>query len=193
MYADGLRKATRGLTVAEEVQRVVPPDDAPEESTEEEDDATADAETTPARPAVPAPLSAEVRVPRPPRILVVDDDPTLVEIVAEILAEDHYEVLTAANGHDALALVYREHPDLVLTDLQMPRLDGLELLRRLRRDLSTCQIPVVFLTVVDELDAEVRALDLGADDYIAKPVQKARLLGRVQRALVRSHLLRAAR
>jgi len=83
--------------------------------------------------------------------------------------------------------------DLILTDMQMPGLDGLELLRKLRRDLATCQIPVIFLTVVESLDAEAKALDLGADDYLSKPVESARLVSRIRRALLRAHLRGAGR
>jgi DNA-binding response OmpR family regulator len=129
---------------------------------------------------------------RPARVLVVDDDANLLEMLQEILTEEHYDVVTARDGREALATVYRERPDLILTDLHMPEMDGLQLLHRLRGDLSTCQIPVVFLTVIDSIDAEAQALDLGADDYITKPVERGRLLSRVRRALFRSHLMRFA-
>ena len=99
----------------------------------------------------------------------------------------------AEDGREALARVYRERPDLIVTDLQMPGLDGLELLGKLRRDLATCQIPVIFLTVVENLDAEAKALDLGADDYLGKPVERSRLLSRIRRALLRAHLMGAGR
>jgi type IV pilus assembly protein PilB len=181
MYQDGLAKASRGLTVADEVRRVVPPDEM-----EPADDAV---EASPVP--VPANLSAEVRSPRRTRILVAEDDTTLREILRETLASERYDVAVAADGNEALAAVYRERPDLIITDLNMPGLDGLELLRKLRRDLATCQIPVIFLTVVDDLDAEAKALDLGADDYINKPVQQSRLLSRVRRALLRAHLMGA--
>jgi type IV pilus assembly protein PilB len=180
MFQDGLAKVDRGLTTFDELQRVVPPDEV--------DDLSEGA--LPAA-AVPAPLSPEVRVARPTRILVVDDDPPLLEILQDILTGDRYEVTVAADGEEALAKVHQSRPDLILTDLQMPRLDGLGLLRKLRQDLSTCQIPVVFLTVVESLDSEVQALDLGADDYISKPVEKGRLLSRVRRSLFRAHLLRS--
>jgi type IV pilus assembly protein PilB len=184
MFEDGERKARLGLTTMEEVQRVAPPDEA--DDTEE-----STAEGAAARP-VPAALSAEARRGRRTRILVVDDDATMRETLQEILAAEQFEVDLAGDGQEALAAVYRERPDLVLTDLQMPGLDGLELLHKLRGDLSTCQIPVVFLTVMDNLDAEAQALDLGADDYLTKPVQRARLLGRIRRSLFRAHLMRTA-
>jgi type IV pilus assembly protein PilB len=182
MFQDGLAKAARGMTMPEEVRRVVPPDEA--------DPAAEAPEAAPPMP-VPAALSAEVRSPRQTRILVVEDDPTLREILREMLATERYEVSVAADGNQALGMLYRERPDLVITDLNMPGLDGLGLLRRLRRDLATCQIPVIFLTVVDDLDAEARALDLGADDYLNKPIKQARFLSRVRRALLRAHLMGA--
>jgi type IV pilus assembly protein PilB len=180
MFQDGMAKAGRGLTVPAEVRRVVPPDEAESEDT---------AEAT----SVPAALSREVRSPRPSRILVVDDDAALREMLREILADEHYDVVLAEDGNAGLAAVHREKPDLVITDLQMPGLDGLGLLRKLRRDLATCQIPVIFLTVIESLDSEARALDLGADDYLGKPVERSRLLGRVRRALLRAHLMGAGR
>jgi type IV pilus assembly protein PilB len=176
MYQDGLAKVAAGITTLEELRRVVPPDD-PEQ----------------AEPvSLPAPLSVAVASPRRRRILVVDDDPVLLESLRDLLLEALYDVATAGDGREALAVVYQDPPDLVVTDLQMPGMDGLELLKRLRGDLATRQIPILFLTVVDSLEDEARAFDLGADDYITKPIQRSRLLGRIQRALVRGHLLKAA-
>jgi type IV pilus assembly protein PilB len=186
MYEDGLRKIARGLTAREELVRVVPPDEVAEEES-----IAHDAGEAPVRP-LPASLSNDVRSPRRSRVLVVDDEPTLVEIVKEILETEHYEVVTASSGTEALAEIYRHRPDLVLTDLQMPGMNGLEMLQRIRADLQTAQVPVVFLTVADSLDTEVKALDLGADDYITKPIERARLLSRVRRAFFRAHLLRSA-
>jgi type IV pilus assembly protein PilB len=182
MFQDGEQKVARGMTTPEEVRRVAPPDDPKDVDTAQ----------PPAETPLPAALSADARNRRPPRILVTEDDDALREIVRESLESEHYEVLTAANGKEALAIVYQQRPDLVLTDLRMPVMDGLELLKRLRGNLDTCQIPVLFLTVVGDLDAEVQALDLGADDYISKPIERVRLLGRVRRALFRAHLLRSA-
>jgi Tfp pilus assembly pilus retraction ATPase PilT/CheY-like chemotaxis protein len=178
MFQDGLAKVAQGMTVSEEIRRVVPPDEI--DSTDEQETGT------PA--SVPTPLSSEASRPRPGRILVVDDDPALREILRDTLEGERYEVAEAADGNEALAAIYRARPDLVVTDLKMPGLDGLELLRKLRGDLSTCQIPVIFLTVVEDLDAEARALDLGADDYLNKPPERVRLLSRIRRSLLRAHL-----
>jgi type IV pilus assembly protein PilB len=186
MFEDGRRKVERGLTTFEEIQRVVPPDEVDDLS----EPAPSAAAPPPPAP-LPAPLSAEAQVGRPTRILVVDDDPTLRDVLRDILLGEHYEVAEATDGQQALAEVHRHRPDLILTDLQMPNVDGLELLRKLRRDLSTCQIPVVFLTVVESLDSEVQAMDLGADDYLGKPVDRGRLLSRIRRSLFRAHLMRA--
>jgi CheY-like chemotaxis protein len=183
MTQDGTAKAAAGRTTAAEVRRAVPPDDLSEDGQELPAPGTR----------VPEALSVDVATPRRARILVVDDDPAMVEVLRDILVAENYDVASARDGQEALAELYRHRPDLVLTDLQMPRLDGLGLLHKVRGDLATCQIPVVFLTVVDSPDREAEALDLGADDYISKPVQRARLLGRVRRALFRSHLLQTAR
>jgi len=181
LLEDGRRKVAQGLSTVEEIQRVAPPDELEEVSDE----------SVPV-PSLPAPLSVEAHAGRPTKILVVDDDPVLVEILAETLAAENYAVVTAANVDAAVLLLHRERPDLILTDLHMPGRDGLELLRRVRGELSTCGIPVIFLTVVDTLDDEIRALDLGADDYIAKPIEGKRLVSRVRRALFRAHLRRSA-
>jgi CheY-like chemotaxis protein len=178
MFQDGLAKAAQGMTVAEEIRRVIPPDDV--ESGDEPEIAD------PA--AVPAPLSEEVRSPRPTRILVVDDDPALREILRDTLEGERYEVAEAGDGNEALAHVYRERPDLIVADLKMPVMDGLDLLKKLRRDLATCQIPVIVLTGVEDHDAEAKALDLGADDYLNKPPERGRLLSRIRRSLLRAHL-----
>jgi type IV pilus assembly protein PilB len=185
MYQDGLSKAARGLTSLVEVRRVAPPDE-PDEP-EHAPDAGSPG------PALPPTLASNASVARPPHLVVVDDDPTLLEAVRDTLVAAGYQVTGASSCEEGLAAVHRERPDLVLTDFRMPGQDGLELLRRLRHDLATCQIPVLFLTVVEDLSEEVRALDLGADDYINKPVEGARLVGRVRRALLRAQMLRSGR
>jgi Tfp pilus assembly pilus retraction ATPase PilT/ActR/RegA family two-component response regulator len=181
MFQDGSRKAAEGLTTMEEIRRVVPPDEG--------DDAEPGAEVL---APVPAFLSAEARASRPARILVVEDEAALGDVLREMLMAEGYEVMAASNGAEALRIVYRERPDLVLSDIRMPGMDGIELLRRVRSDLSTHQTPVVLLTAVGGRETETQALELGADDYIGKPVQQGSLLGRVRRALFRAHLMRSA-
>jgi type IV pilus assembly protein PilB len=183
MFMDGRRKAARGITVVEEVLRVVPPDD-PEETEDGSEPSSA-----PPPSAIPAPLSREVRRVKRSKILVVEDDLALRDVLRDLLAAEQYEVVSARDGREARALIYQESPDLILTDLHMPEMDGLELLERVRGELSTRHIPVIFLTGVESVEAEVRAYDLGADDYLSKPLQEKLLLSRVRRSLVRAHLL----
>ena len=122
---------------------------------------------------------------------MVDDDAALREVLCDLLRSENYDVDVASDGEEALALLHRHRPDLILTDMHMPRLDGLAFLRRVRAELSTRQLPVIFLTVGGDAETEARALDTGADDFVTKPLQRAPLLGRIRRALFRAHLLRA--
>ncbi len=189
MFMDGQRKAERGITMTDEVLRVVPPDepdDLDAASTTGEDDA-------PAPPALPGALSDHVRRARRTRILIVEDDAAMLEILRELLGREEYEVVAASDGREARKQIYESEvlPDLVLTDLHMPGMDGLELLERLRGDLTTRNIPIVFLTGVESADAKIQAYNLGADDYISKPVQDAMLLSRLRSSLLRAHLLRS--
>jgi type IV pilus assembly protein PilB len=183
MFMDGLAKVQTGVTVLEEVMRVVPPDESDEP---EEPQETAAEERT----AVPAPLSREVLKARRTKILVVEDDPSMLEILRDLLVTDDYDVVTANDGREARAHIYRDTPDLILTDVHMPGMDGLELLERIRGNLSTRDIPVVFLTGMPEIEKEIQAYNLGADDYIAKPIQEKLLLSRLRGSLLRAHLLR---
>jgi len=117
------------------------------------------------------------------RILVVDDDPPSVKMTAFLLREEGYEVLAASNGRDALLLLEREKPDLVLLDVMMPGLDGFETLRQIRaRD----PIPVIFLSAKGETADRVAGLEIGADDYLAKPFEPSELLARVKAVLRRT-------
>jgi PleD family two-component response regulator len=181
MFQDGGHKSARGATTMEEIRRVIPPDEVDDDEGPGEQTAV-----------VPASLSPEVRSARPARILLVEDEIPMGQLLREMLLSEGYEVVMASNGAEALPLLYRDKPDLVISDVRMPEMDGIELLKRVRRDLSTRQIPVVLLTAIESSEGEVQALDLGADDYIGKPVQQGSLLGRVRRALFRAHLMRAA-
>ena len=113
------------------------------------------------------------------RVLVVDDNPDMRRHVAHVL-EPYWEVSVATNGVAALESVRRARPDLVLTDVMMPELDGFGLLRALRGDQQTATIPVVFLSARAGEDAAVEGLDAGADDYLVKPFSSLELLARVR-------------
>src|SRR5437763_3824783 len=118
---------------------------------------------------------------RGPRILLVDDDQGILAAVKPALAAHHYEITTAADGVEALALFEREQPDLILLDLVMPRLGGLDVCRRIREHSTT---PIMVLSVKGSEADIVPVLDLGADDYLVKPFRLAELLARV-RAVMR--------
>jgi DNA-binding response OmpR family regulator len=121
-------------------------------------------------------------VHRVQRLLIVDDDPGLTSVLRRSLAYEGYAVDTAASGVEGLARARERYPDLVILDVVMPGLDGLEVLRRLRE--ADRQLPVLLLTARDAQADQVRGLEGGADDYVVKPVAFEVLLARV-RALLR--------
>jgi len=122
------------------------------------------------------------------RVLVVDDEPALRDALESSLAFEGYQVCTATDGYEALEAVEREHPDLVLLDIMMPRMDGLTAVRRMRSRGDA--VPVLMLTARDAVGDRVTGLDVGADDYLAKPFELDELLARV-RALLRRNALAA--
>jgi two-component system KDP operon response regulator KdpE len=116
-------------------------------------------------------------------ILVVDDEPQISRVLKTTLSSQGYGVRTAADGEEALAEMKNWTPDLIITDLRMPRMDGLELARRVRKESRT---PIIVLSVKGEEPVKVAALDAGADDYITKPFSTNELLARVRATLRRA-------
>jgi type IV pilus assembly protein PilB len=114
------------------------------------------------------------------RVLVVDDDAITRMLVKLLLEREQYEVLEAIHGRHAVEVAAREHPDLLLIDLNMPEMDGYQAIARMRRELSLTTMPIIVLTSEDGPGVERRVLDLGADDYIIKPFDAGVLLARVQ-------------
>lgn len=151
--------------------------------------------------AVPAPWAARsARGPKPDanlpqiraillcmaaRILVVDDETAVTDLLAYNLRQAHYEVLTAADGREALRLAENAHPDLILLDLMLPEVDGLDVCRQLRR---SSRIPIIMITALGEETDRVVGLELGADDYITKPFSVREVLARIKAVLRRGAL-----
>src|SRR5258706_7602991 len=117
------------------------------------------------------------------RVLVVDDEPQITRVLRTVLSSQGYQVRTAAEGEAALSNFNEWRPELVITDLYMPHMDGLELCKRIRA-MST--VPIIVLSVKGEEKTKVEALDCGADDYVTKPFGIDELLARVRAALRRS-------
>jgi len=117
------------------------------------------------------------------RILIVDDEPQITRVLRTSLTGHGYDVRSAADGESALETYGDWGPDLVITDLSMPNLDGIELCRRLRKISS---VPIVVLSVKGEEQTKVEALDAGADDYVTKPFGMDELLARIRAALRRA-------
>jgi two-component system alkaline phosphatase synthesis response regulator PhoP len=121
------------------------------------------------------------------RILIVDDEPDIIRILKYNLQKEGFEVLAAKNGVEALERA-QEQPDLIVLDVMMPRLDGWQVVRTLKQDQRTAGIPVIFLTAkASEVD-EVVGLELGADDYVVKPISPRKLLARINSTLRRSQI-----
>jgi two-component system phosphate regulon response regulator PhoB len=121
-----------------------------------------------------------------PKILVVDDEPEAVELVAFNLKQAGYDTLTAADGAEALTKARGKSPHLIVLDLMLPEMSGLEVCKTLRRDPATATIPIIMLTAkAAEID-RVLGLELGADDYITKPFSPRELVLRIKKILNRS-------
>ena len=117
------------------------------------------------------------------RILVVDDEPAIVDMLAYNLERANFQVAIARDGEEALVKAQQEQPDLIVLDLMLPRLDGLEVCRALRRERD---VPIIMLTARDSEVDRVVGLELGADDYVVKPFSVRELMARVRSVLRRS-------
>ena len=119
----------------------------------------------------------------PPRILIVDDNQTNVKILQTRLASENFEIVTAADGEAGLAAARQHTPDLILLDLMMPKLGGIEVCRRLRADPDFPFTPIIMVTALAELKDVVAGLEAGADEYLTKPVDHSALAARVRSML----------
>ena len=116
-------------------------------------------------------------------ILVVDDEPQITRVLKTTLSSQGYGIRTASDGEEALHVMSEWPPDLIVTDLRMPNMDGLELCREVRK---TSQVPIIVLSVKGEDSIKVQALDAGADDYVTKPFSMTELTARIRAALRRA-------
>lgn len=125
------------------------------------------------------------------KILVVDDEADILEFISYNLKKEGYEVFTASNGKEALPIAKKMKPDLILLDVMMPIMDGIETCKRIKADSDFNQTYVVFLTARSEDYSEIEGLDAGADDYIAKPIKPKVLVTRLN-AILRRKIKEAA-
>ena len=115
------------------------------------------------------------------KILVIDDEPEIVETLAELLREENYQVSTAISGEEGLKRLAKEKPDLILLDIRMPDWDGRKLLARIKGTEETSSIPVIMLTAVTDTKSILDSQDKRASDYIMKPFNSEQLLRQIRR------------
>ncbi|MCU0570265.1 MAG: hybrid sensor histidine kinase/response regulator [Oculatellaceae cyanobacterium Prado106] len=121
-------------------------------------------------------------------VLIVDDTPTNLEVISEALSDAGFDVAIAISGDRALQQLERRLPDLILLDVMMPGIDGFETCRRIKANPHTQHIPVIFMTALADSESKVKALELGAVDYVAKPFHEKEVIARVRTHLQLSHL-----
>jgi two-component system, OmpR family, response regulator len=132
----------------------------------------------------PLPRLADESATAEARILVVDDEPSIVDLLREALRFAGFQVTSADNGHDAVRLARQQRPDLLVLDVMMPGYDGFDVVRRLRSEGD--RIPVLFLTARDATQDAVAGLTVGADDYVTKPFSLGELVARIRAVLRRA-------
>ena len=185
LWESGLERVWDGTTSLDEVIRVLG------ERVTDEGTAEGTVTPTPEGTGTSTPEGAgtssrgDAGPPGPGRVLVADDDPQMRRLIRGVLQRDGFEVVEAGDGLDALEVVERGGVDLVILDVDMPRLDGLGVLEELRAQVRTACLPVIVLTARHG-ETEEKALDLGAHDYLSKPVQTRSLLARVRAVLKRA-------
>lgn len=118
-----------------------------------------------------------------PKVLIVDDEPLNVDYLEQELEDLRYDTMSASNGLEALGMVGVEPPDLILLDIMMPKMDGFEVLSRLKKEEKTRDIPVIIISASDDLENVVRGIELGAEDYIPKPFDPVLLQARMRSSL----------
>lgn len=128
-----------------------------------------------------------------PKILIVDDEEDILEFISYNLRKQNYLVYTSSNGKDALKMARLERPDLILLDIMMPEMDGIEVCKKLREDDRFHGTIIAFLTARHEDFVHTNSLDVGGDDFITKPIKPSVLVSRINALLRRSHQLKQKR
>jgi CheY-like chemotaxis protein len=123
-----------------------------------------------------------------PLILVVDDNEQNLELIVAYLEDVECQTISAANGMEALDIIQRKTPDLVLLDVMMPKISGFEVCRRIKNNPQTADVPVIMVTALNELADIEKAINSGTDDFLSKPVNKWELITRVKTMLKLKHL-----
>jgi diguanylate cyclase (GGDEF)-like protein len=117
------------------------------------------------------------------KILIVDDDPDIRDVLKLTLSEENYELLEACDGEEALKIINENQPDLILLDYKIPKIDGREVCRRIKKDILLRHLPIIMVTGKGDINDKVDGMDAGADDYIVKPFEPKELLARIRMIL----------
>ena len=136
-------------------------------------------------PAAEAEPALAVPARQVPLVLIADDDPAMRDLITAVLRSAGLEVAESADGAEALDMAQMLRPSILLLDMDMPELDGFEVLEALRRTLRGRAVPVIVVTARDDPETERRCIELGAEDYITKPIQPATLIARIRAVLRR--------
>jgi type IV pilus assembly protein PilB len=193
LFEDGLEKAAQGLTTLDELLRVVSADELAEHAVPESHHAARAvkdpaASATPSLPVVAVATSGNeaARIGGRRRVLVVEDSQTISSVVKYFLELDGFDVLVAEDGLAGLGMARNEVPDVIVSDVNMPGMGGVEMVKALREDPRMAQVRILMLTSEASIECETAGLAAGADDYILKPVEPRRLAARVKALLARS-------
>lgn len=125
------------------------------------------------------------------KILIVDDNPSVLKLLNISLSKAGYNIVEADNGETAFEVANREHPDLIISDIMMPQMDGIELCWMIRENSEVPLVPFIFLTSFDDSEMEIRGFRAGADEYLSKPIDRKELLERVEELLKRTGKLKS--
>ena len=121
----------------------------------------------------------------PKKILIIEDEKDIAELVKHYLEKDNFETLSAFDGEKGLELVKKQNPDVVILDLMLPKIDGIEVCKRIRSDSKVSNVPIIMLTAKGDESDRIIGLELGADDYVTKPFSPKELVARVKALLRR--------